>query len=136
MANWISIYQFLISFIFVPLLVVPFIGGTETGITFPEIWTSFRDGALCWLEILPACSGENSRGQLWLLPGFTVVNMSVLSVFFPACARKSFRLCFSRTVGMCFICMGAMLAAVGATLAWRFSSPNTGLLCCLVWRVH
>eukprot|EP00750_Incisomonas_marina_P030117 INCI7278.1.p1 GENE.INCI7278.1~~INCI7278.1.p1 ORF type:complete len:431 (-),score=48.87 INCI7278.1:634-1926(-) len=76
MANWISIYQFLISFIFVPLLVVPFIGGTETGITFPEIWTSFRDGALCWLEILPACSGENSRGQLWLLPGFTVVNMS------------------------------------------------------------
>lgn len=75
MANWISIYQFLISFIFVPLLVVPFIGGTETGITFPEIWTSFRDGALCWLEMLPACAGENNRGQLWLLPGFTLVNM-------------------------------------------------------------
>ena len=77
LSQWVAIYQFLLSFVFVPLLVVPFIGGTETGMSWAEMWDSFRDGALCWVQQLPQCSGDEYRGQTWLLPLYTLVNMCV-----------------------------------------------------------
>lgn len=77
LSQWVAIYQFLFSFVFIPLLAVPFIGGSENGTAFDEMWPEFRDGCLCWLTILDECAGNDNRGQLWLLPLYTFVNMLV-----------------------------------------------------------
>ena len=91
LSQWVAIYQFLISFVFVPLLVVPFIGGTETGMSFADIWYSFRDGALCWVQLTPDCSGVNNKGQMWLLPVYTCVNMYVVCVYVTRTVLRSLR---------------------------------------------
>ena len=93
LSQWVAIYQFLISFVFVPLLVIPFVGGTSTGMSFQDIWDSFRDGALCWLMILPDCSGKNNRGQTWLLPLYTIVKMYVVIVVEK---KEAFRICIGK----------------------------------------
>ena len=46
---WVSLYQFLVTFLFVPFLAVPFIGGSTEGTPLAELPKQFVDGAKCWL---------------------------------------------------------------------------------------
>jgi drug/metabolite transporter (DMT)-like permease len=100
---WVSMYQFLISFLFVPLLGVPFISGSTNPPPLSQLPTQFWDGALCWMGTQPCCciSVTNATAAaswstnltdlacpldseslcptplgpaLWLLPGYTLCN--------------------------------------------------------------
>ena len=62
---WVSFYQFLVSFAFVPLLGVPFISGEENPPPLSQLPGQFVDGALCWLGTQPCCcSGSSTNATL------------------------------------------------------------------------
>lgn len=69
--QWVSVYQFLISFVFVPLLAVPFIGGSDTGTPLNQVASDFAGGWFCFLETQPECVG---KGTMWVLPTYCFVN--------------------------------------------------------------
>ena len=95
---WVSLYQFLVSFAFVPLLGVPYISGSTSPPPLSHLPTQFWDGALCWVGSAPCCCNgglnatiNNSTSGLcpvigegtcptplgpafWLLPGYTLCN--------------------------------------------------------------
>lgn len=48
---WVSWYQFLVSFLFMPLLAVPYLGGTDAGTPLGSLPSSFKSGFLCWIEV-------------------------------------------------------------------------------------
>ena len=52
---WVSWYQFLVSFLFIPFLALPFIGGSSTPTPLSELPKQFLDGFNCWLGKEPDC---------------------------------------------------------------------------------
>ena len=46
---WVAVYQFLISWVFAPIIAVPFIGGSEEGRPISTIPNQLVEGANCWL---------------------------------------------------------------------------------------
>ena len=90
---WVSFYQFLVSFLFIPFLALPFIGGSDTATPLSELPKQFANGFNCWLGQdpncvcnsywvhLPATSPPSSSGiacpfgpPLLLIPLYTLVN--------------------------------------------------------------
>ena len=52
---WVAFYQFLVSFLFIPFLALPFIGGSSTATPLSELPQQFMDGFQCWLGKEPDC---------------------------------------------------------------------------------
>merc|ERR1711865_529406 len=52
---WVSTYQFFVSFLFVPLLGVPFISGEANPPSISHLPNQFWNGALCWVGSAPCC---------------------------------------------------------------------------------
>ena len=52
---WVSWYQFLVSFLFIPFLALPFIGGSSTPTPLSALPQQFLDGFNCWLGKEPDC---------------------------------------------------------------------------------
>lgn len=92
---FVSTYQFLVSFVFVPLLSVPFVSGSENPPPIARLPGQFLDGAKCWIGAGPCCCSCASLANgtlmtpiapgccacptplgsaLWLLPGYTLAN--------------------------------------------------------------
>lgn len=60
LTQWVSIWQFLIGFMY-----IPFLG--ELG----QVTTNFYNGLRCWLQIDHSCSADQT---FWLLTGYTINN--------------------------------------------------------------
>eukprot|EP00411_Alexandrium_monilatum_P006332 CAMPEP_0175305434 /NCGR_PEP_ID=MMETSP0093-20121207/63743_1 /TAXON_ID=311494 /ORGANISM="Alexandrium monilatum, Strain CCMP3105" /LENGTH=277 /DNA_ID=CAMNT_0016601863 /DNA_START=80 /DNA_END=909 /DNA_ORIENTATION=- len=71
LTQWVSIFQFLVSFLYMPLLVLPGFGSKD-GMPWSEVPRAFSDGLACYLERVPDCA-EN-RAFL-LLTGYCGVNV-------------------------------------------------------------
>lgn len=71
LTQWVSIFQFLVSFLYMPLLVLPGFG-SPTGMTWQEVPVDFMDGWHCYMEHIPECA---DRGTFLLLTGYCGVNV-------------------------------------------------------------
>jgi hypothetical protein len=90
---WVALYQFLLSWAFLPILAVPFIGGSAKGTPLREIPGQLVDGTRCWLGEVDCCQApppsnatatSTVQGEvcsdlfgippLLLLPLYTLVN--------------------------------------------------------------
>jgi len=71
LTQWVSIWQFVVSFAYMPLLVMPGFGSKE-GMSFQEVLTSFSDGWTCYLEKDSGCADSHA---FWLLTGYCGVNV-------------------------------------------------------------
>jgi len=117
LTQWVSIYQFAISFLFMPMLLVPGFG-SEHGTTWAEMGDSMSRGVQCFLQldgsytILKDGSHEScsSQGTFWLLTGYTLTNI-------------------------CFNTLGLYLTKVGSavlnSLAYALLVPGATLAFCL-----
>ena len=76
LTQWVSIYQFCVSFFFMPMLLVPGFG-SKNGMSWAEVGTSMKEGFHCYLELegatVQAADGHtvpcSERGTFWLLTG-------------------------------------------------------------------
>ena len=57
---WVSTYQFLVSFAFVPMLGVPFLSGDLDPPPLSALPGQFWDGAMCWVGASPCCCAGTS----------------------------------------------------------------------------
>lgn len=71
LTQWVSIYQFLVSFLYMPLLILPGFGSRD-GMSWSEVWASFYDGFRCYVQEVPECA---TFGAFWLLTGYCAVNV-------------------------------------------------------------
>lgn len=71
LTQWVSIWQFLISFIYMPLLVLPGFSSKQ-GMSFAEVVDSFVDGWTCYSQQDPDCA---RGGAFLLLTGYCGVNV-------------------------------------------------------------
>lgn len=71
LTQWVSIFQFLISFLYMPLLILPGFG-SQDGMSISEVSASFGDGWECYLERVPECAEVHA---FWLLTGYCGVNV-------------------------------------------------------------
>jgi len=71
LTQWVSIFQFLVSFLYMPLLTLPGFGSRD-GMALAEVPKAFQDGLACYLEQVPDCA--ESRAFL-LLTGYCGVNV-------------------------------------------------------------
>jgi len=71
LTQYVSIFQFLLSFLFMPLQMLPGFGSID-GMSWAEIPIQFRDGFTCFLEANEECAG---KGTFWLLVGYCGVNV-------------------------------------------------------------
>ena len=71
LTQWVSIWQFLISFIYMPLLVLPGFSSKQ-GMSFSEVVDSFVDGWICYSQQDPDCA---RGGAFLLLTGYCGVNV-------------------------------------------------------------
>merc|ERR1711871_717417 len=60
LTQWVSIYQFLVSFLFMPALLMPGFGSKD-GMTWHEVGDSMKNGFYCYLELEGA--NVTSHGQ-------------------------------------------------------------------------
>jgi hypothetical protein len=83
LTQWVSIYQFLISFCYLPMLLVPGFGSKE-GMTWTQVGHSMSDGFNCYLEVEGSYVTDSTtglhvpcseRGTFWLLTGYCAVNI-------------------------------------------------------------
>merc|ERR1719188_894715 len=71
LTQYVSIFQFLISFLFMPLLILPGFGSVD-GIPWAEVPKQFHGGFLCFLETTEECAEKHT---FWLLVGYCGVNV-------------------------------------------------------------
>lgn len=71
LTQWVSIFQFLISFLFVPLLCLPGFG-TQDGTPMAELPGQFWGGFLCFMQVIPECA---DKPTFWLLIGYCGINV-------------------------------------------------------------
>lgn len=72
LTQWVSVVQFFVSFLFMPVLMLPGFG-SQTGMSAAEVGTQFMDGLECYLEQNEEC---RLKGCFWLLTGYCAVNVS------------------------------------------------------------
>lgn len=80
LCQWVSIYQFLLSWLYLPLTVLPEFGGNGWKELFPRFW----NGMQCWLGSDDVCPKaydlpfpcDERLGTFWLLLGYCVVNFT------------------------------------------------------------
>ena len=70
LTQWVSLWQLLFGFLFMPLLTIPGFGSAG-GASMVELWADFTDGTRCYLHIDPECA---EKGAFWLLTGYTCLN--------------------------------------------------------------
>mmetsp|Transcript_79704 Transcript_79704/g.200532 ORF Transcript_79704/g.200532 Transcript_79704/m.200532 type:complete len:504 (-) Transcript_79704:191-1702(-) len=71
LTQWVSIFQFLISFLFVPLLCLPGFGSVH-GTPLVDLPGQFYGGFLCCLQVTDECA---EKPTFWLLIGYCGVNV-------------------------------------------------------------
>ncbi|CAE8630246.1 unnamed protein product [Polarella glacialis] len=71
LTQWVSVFQFLVSFLYMPLLVLPGFGSRD-GMPFQEVPVAFADGWKCYMEEVPECA---ERKAFLLLTGYCGVNL-------------------------------------------------------------
>lgn len=71
LSQWVSVFQFLISFIFVPLLCLPGFGSID-GTPMSELPGQFWNGFLCFLQTSEECE---ERSTFLLLVGYCAINI-------------------------------------------------------------
>jgi len=71
LTQWVSIWQFVVSFAYMPLLVMPGFGSKQ-GMSFQEVLSSFSDGWTCYTEKDPDCADAHA---FMLLTGYCGVNV-------------------------------------------------------------
>lgn len=71
LTQWVSIFQFLVSFLYMPLMSLPGFG-SKTGMPFSEVPMAFSDGWQCFVHRVPECA---DHGAFWLLICYCGVNV-------------------------------------------------------------
>mmetsp|Transcript_64185 Transcript_64185/g.139454 ORF Transcript_64185/g.139454 Transcript_64185/m.139454 type:complete len:431 (-) Transcript_64185:462-1754(-) len=71
LTQWVSIFQFLISFVFMPLLCLPGFGSKD-GMAMSEIPAQISSGWDCCMQVSPDC---RDKPTFWLLIGYCAVNV-------------------------------------------------------------
>jgi len=71
LTQWVSIFQFLISFLFVPLLCLPGFGSVN-GTPLADLPGQFYGGFLCAMQVTDECA---NKPTFWLLIGYCGVNV-------------------------------------------------------------
>eukprot|EP00929_Paragymnodinium_shiwhaense_P001511 TRINITY_DN101744_c0_g1_i1.p1 TRINITY_DN101744_c0_g1~~TRINITY_DN101744_c0_g1_i1.p1 ORF type:complete len:456 (-),score=90.71 TRINITY_DN101744_c0_g1_i1:53-1420(-) len=71
LTQWVSIFQFLVSFLYMPLLVLPGFSSKE-GMKLSEVSAAFVDGYSCFRHEVPECAEKNA---FFLLTGYCLVNV-------------------------------------------------------------
>merc|ERR1740123_1444732 len=71
LTQYVSIFQFLVAFLFMPLLCLPGFGSVD-GIPWAEVPVQFHNGFLCFLEVTDECAERNT---FFLLVGYCGVNV-------------------------------------------------------------
>jgi len=71
LTQWVSIFQFLVSFLYMPCLVLPGFGSAK-GMSMQEVPEAFLDGWHCFLEREPECANQ---GTFLLLIAYCGVNV-------------------------------------------------------------
>jgi len=69
--QWVTTFQFLATFLFMPLQTLPGLGSRD-GMPLSQVPEAFMDGLLCYAERVPECAG---KGAFLLLNGFVVANL-------------------------------------------------------------
>merc|ERR1712166_63141 len=72
LTQWVSIYQFSVSFLYMPFLALPGFAGNDHAIPIQQPFTDFADGFRCFLGEIDECAGQQTA---LLLVGYTVMNM-------------------------------------------------------------
>lgn len=72
LTQWVSIFQFFISFLFMPLLCLPGFG-SASGTPLALLPVTFREGFFCFLEMTQECKDKHT---FWLLMGYCMVNVA------------------------------------------------------------
>ncbi|CAK9000189.1 Crt homolog 1 (Chloroquine resistance transporter paralog 1) (DdCRTp1) [Durusdinium trenchii] len=71
LTQWVSIWQFVVSFVYMPLLVLPGFSSKE-GMTISDVMDAFADGWTCYTQQDEACA---RGGAFLLLTGYCGVNV-------------------------------------------------------------
>lgn len=71
LTQWVSIWQFVVSFAYMPLLVMPGFGSKQ-GMSFQQVLSAFSDGWACYIEEDPDCADGHA---FMLLTGYCGVNV-------------------------------------------------------------
>jgi hypothetical protein len=71
LTQWVSIFQFLVSFTYMPLQMLPGFGSAD-GMPAAEIPKAFADGFWCYMELIPECADVSA---FLLLTGYCGVNV-------------------------------------------------------------
>eukprot|EP00928_Gymnodinium_smaydae_P061049 TRINITY_DN4509_c0_g3_i2.p1 TRINITY_DN4509_c0_g3~~TRINITY_DN4509_c0_g3_i2.p1 ORF type:complete len:431 (+),score=84.43 TRINITY_DN4509_c0_g3_i2:165-1295(+) len=71
LTQWVSIFQFLVSFVYMPLLVLPGFG-SQDGMSWSDVVSALSDGMDCYLERVPECA---EQWTFLLLTGYCGVNV-------------------------------------------------------------
>lgn len=69
--QWVTTFQFLATFLFMPLQTLPGLGSRD-GMPLSQVPEAFMDGLLCYAQRVPECAG---KGAFLLLNGFVVANL-------------------------------------------------------------
>ena len=80
LCQWVSIYQFLISWLFMPLTVLPAFGGDGWNNVFERFWQglecAFGTSDVCPDAFKLPFPCDERLGTFWLLLGYCVVNFT------------------------------------------------------------
>lgn len=76
LTQWVSIYQFLVSFLYMPLLVLPGFGSRD-GVPLSEVGHAFVDGFQCFTEQVPECAEKHA---MLLLVSYCGVNVCFVTL--------------------------------------------------------
>mmetsp|Transcript_3260 Transcript_3260/g.8582 ORF Transcript_3260/g.8582 Transcript_3260/m.8582 type:complete len:491 (+) Transcript_3260:3-1475(+) len=71
LTQWVSIFQFLISFLFIPFLCLPGFGSVH-GTPLADLPEQFWGGFLCYMQVSEECA---DKPTFWLLIGYCGVNV-------------------------------------------------------------
>jgi len=72
LTQWVSVYQFIVSFLYMPFLALPGFAGNDAAIPIQQPFIDFKDGFRCFLGNVDECEGQQTA---LLLVGYTVMNM-------------------------------------------------------------
>lgn len=72
LTEWVSIWQFVLGFGFLPFVQLPGLSGSEYQ-SFGDAIQDFSDGVRCYLEVIPRCNVDHTFA---LLSGYTIVNFA------------------------------------------------------------
>lgn len=73
LTQWVSIYQFLVTFLFLPIMILPIFGDASSGVhSVSDVLTNLQGGLDCYLQRIPVCAEHSA---FWLLTGYTAINV-------------------------------------------------------------